>query len=74
MKTVAVLRVFDIRIEDGTQRILDAHAVAGATELEPGNYELVLRPTTRAPEHTHNCAHYADSRGYCTVCGRSTRA
>jgi hypothetical protein len=42
-KPVAMLRVFDIQIEDGTERRHDAHALPGAQELPPGNYELVLR-------------------------------
>lgn len=54
-KTVAVLRVFDIQAEDGTERRYDAHAIAGALQLEPGSYELVLHPAhgvTLAPAPT----------------------
>jgi hypothetical protein len=40
---VAVLRVFDIPGEESTERRCDAHAIAGAMRLQPGNYELVLR-------------------------------
>lgn len=42
-KSVAMLRVFEIQIEDGTERRHDTHALTGAQELPPGNYELVLR-------------------------------
>lgn len=39
---VALLRVFDIAVDDGMERHYDAHAI-GALHLEPGNYDLVLR-------------------------------
>jgi hypothetical protein len=44
VKPVAVLRVYDIAADaDGTERRYDAHAIAASLELQPGNYELVLR-------------------------------
>lgn len=41
---VAVLRVYDINVEDGTERRYDAHAISGAHHLPPGRYSLIVRP------------------------------
>jgi hypothetical protein len=62
-----MLRVFDIQIEDGTERRHDTHALAGAQDLPPGNYELVLRTTDGVPVLA--AVNTARDQGPCTVCG-----